>query len=84
MTRKSEIEMPFVRDYGFLLVEKARAAKLSLAVKKKAGVEFDFETGELTALHAALSLLEQQAIAFGLSKDDVGLGGFSSDELLRE
>ena len=82
--QKTEIEMPFLRDYGVLLVEKARAAKLALVAKKRGSAEAAFEAGELIAFYAALSLLEQQATAFGLSKDDVGLAGFSAAELLRE
>ena len=74
-------EMNFLRDLATLLIEEAQAAKAD-AAKKKEGQPSDWESGQAFAFYRALSLIEQQAIAFGLSKEDIGLAGFSADSLL--
>ncbi len=66
-------EMNFLRDLATLLIEEAQAAKADAAKKKKEGQPSDWESGQAFALYRALSLIEQQAIAFGLSKEDIGL-----------
>jgi hypothetical protein len=77
-------EMNFLRDLAALLIEEAQAAKADAARKKKEGQPSDWESGQAFAFYRALSLIEQQATGFGLSREDVGLAGFSADSLLAE
>lgn len=73
----------FAFDLGGLLKEKAMAAKQSSMCAEEP--DRQFELGRLMAYYEVLSLITQQAQAFGLSPDTLGLGSFDPDsELLTE
>jgi len=58
----------FLRDLVGLLVEKARKAK---AERDASGT--DYELGQLMAYYETVSLIQQQAEAFDLSFEDIGM-----------
>jgi hypothetical protein len=63
-----------MRDVGHELLDKARAAKAAAA---KSGSGYD--KGRHFALYEVISLLTQQADAFGIDRADVGLAGVDPD-----
>lgn len=67
----------YLRDLGDLLWALADRARQS------AGAD-DHARGRALGLYEAVSLMEQQAAAFGLSAAEVGLEGRSADHLLRD
>ena len=71
----------YVRDLGRLLAEQGREAK----ERRDAAGEDDkaFERGRLTAYYEVVSLMQQQAGAFGYEDADVGLDGVDPDRDLR-
>lgn len=66
----SETADNYLRDLGPLVLEYARAAK-----RRAQSKDDDFEKGQHIAFYAVLSLMKQQAIAFGLSEKAIGLDG---------
>lgn len=64
----------YLRDLGGLLWSEAEQAKRNAAD--------DFERGRAFGLYQAVSLMQQQAVAFGLAPADVGLEGRGADALL--
>jgi hypothetical protein len=68
----------YVRDLGRQLSE------LALDAKQKRDVASDdpgrmFATGRLMGLHEAISLMQEQAVAFGMPLGDVGLDGIDPE-----
>ncbi|MEN3369317.1 MAG: hypothetical protein V7609_1460 [Verrucomicrobiota bacterium] len=55
---------------------------LSLAEKKYDGGGKDFAAGRQTAFYEVLSLMRQQALAFGLDETAIGLNGADLEGLL--
>lgn len=68
----------FIRDLGQLLRERALDAKLDRDAAVDSADE-DLKLGRLMAFYEVLSLIEEQADAFGLDRADVGLRAFSAD-----
>jgi hypothetical protein len=66
----------YVRDLGVLVAEMARRAKTD---RDEAGPEDGYASGRLIALHEVVSLMQQQAEAFGLAVGDVGLAGIDPE-----
>jgi hypothetical protein len=68
----------YLKDLGTLLREDAYAAKKA---RDNAGDESarQFEGGRLMAYNEVISTMQSQAIAFGLTHDEVGLGGIQTD-----
>lgn len=66
----------YLRDLGDLLWNMAEEARADSAD--------DYERGRAFGLYEAVSLVEQQAASFGLSSDEVGLGGRRADDLLQD
>ena len=66
-----------LRDLGGLLWALADEAQQDAATD-------DYARGRAFGLYEAVSLLEQQAVAFGLSARAVGLEGREADSLLNE
>ena len=67
----------YLRDLGHLLrdeAEKARAATNSAAAEN-----LDFERGQLMAYVSVLSLMQQQAVSFGLPLSDLSLEGLDPE-----
>ena len=64
----SEAADNYLRDVGRLLLELAKEAKQR--AQKEHG---SYEKGEQMAFYAVLSLMKQQAVAFGLTEDAIGL-----------
>ncbi len=68
----------YIYDLAILLKEKAREAKL----EKDECLNFwdvDYKLGYLMALHDTLSLMKQQADAFEISQDLIGLNDIEPD-----
>ncbi len=66
-------EYRFVRDLVTLLIEKA------LTAKKKAANGGDFDKGMHMTYYDILSLVQNQADAFGIPLDELGLKDFDAD-----
>lgn len=66
----------YLRDLGGLLWQMAEQAR-------HAGAD-DYERGRAFGLYEAVALMEQQASAFGMSSEDVGLAGRLADDLLHD
>ena len=65
----------FIKDLGMLVKEQALKA---VAVSRAAGTD-QFEAGRAMAWYEVVSLIQQQAAAFGLSPSHCGLGGFDAE-----
>lgn len=71
----------YLRDLGELIKERAREAKR----EKEAAVgtdRYDYEMGRLMALHEVVSMMQQQAEAFGLDFSALALDDISPEEHL--
>jgi hypothetical protein len=69
----------YLRDLGQLIKERARDAK----GEKEAATgtdRYDYELGRLMALHEVVSLMQQQAEAFGLELSALALEDISPEE----
>lgn len=64
----------FVTDLVTLLRESALEVKAEYEQDRS-----DLNLGKTMAYHEVLSLIETQSVAFGFSKEDVGLSGFDAD-----
>lgn len=72
----------YLADLGTLLKEEALKAKAAAAAAVETS-DHPFELGRLTAYYEVLSLVKQQATAFGIPDDAIGLHAFDPDtELL--
>lgn len=67
----------YLRDLGGLVKELARAAKAEL--DDAAGEDRAYAQGRLMALHEVVSLMQQQADAFGLRYGDLSLDDVDPD-----
>lgn len=61
----------YLRDLGILLKEKALEAKEESRTSPED--ERAFALGRLTAFHEVISLMQQQAHAFGITLEELGL-----------
>ena len=66
-----------LHDVTVELVAKAKEAKLAADSSGS-----DFDKGRQLALYEVVSLLIQQAVAFGLPLERIGAGGFDADREL--
>jgi hypothetical protein len=71
----------FLLDLGLLLRREALDAK-SRMLSSRGSSDGDFDSGRLTAYYEVLSLMKQQAVAFGLSEEAISLAGFDPDSNL--
>jgi hypothetical protein len=72
----------YLRDLGSILREKALEAKLDREAARD-GEDEDLRLGRLMVFYEVLSLMQEQACAFGIDPSAVGLEGFDPDtELL--
>ena len=69
----------YLRDFGPLLFELALAAKADADADASGD---GFNRGRASGLYEAVSLLVQQADAFGIDRDEVGLAGRDPDREL--
>lgn len=67
-----EIENGFIRDLVYLLKEKNEECK-------KLAKQDDYEAGQHMAYYDVLSLIYQQAIAFNIDLDDIGMANYDPD-----
>lgn len=67
----------YVSDLGKLLRERAFEAKQLR--DSASGADRDYEVGRLMAYNEVVSMMQQQAIAFGLSAGDISLDGIDPD-----
>ncbi|MBJ7553942.1 hypothetical protein [Marinomonas spartinae] len=65
----------YLKDLGVLIREMALEAKQQLVEK-----DTDFSTGYMACFHRVVSLMQQQAEAFDISLEDIGLDGIDADE----
>jgi len=79
MTQSKETTcMHYLSDLGKLLIENARECKEARA-KAASPASREFESGRLMGYNEVISLMQQQAIAFGLPVGDLGLEGIDPD-----
>ncbi len=75
---KEDVFKNYVRDLVFILAEKARDAKsdkeLSLDKSEK-----DYKLGYLMALHDVISLIKEQADAFEIDQEIIGVKDIEPD-----
>lgn len=62
----------YVSDLGKLIRDDALEAKKARDIAAADGTKREYEAGRLMAYYAVISTMQQQAIAFGLSFNDVG------------
>lgn len=67
----------YLKDLGVLIKELALEAK-----QKVADNGSDFSVGYMAGFHRVVSLMQQQADAFGIPIEDIGLNGIDADESL--
>lgn len=65
----------YLKDLGVLIREMALEAKQQVVEK-----DTDFSTGYMAGFHRVVSLMQQQAEAFDISLEDIGLDGIDVDE----
>jgi hypothetical protein len=65
----------YLKDLGILIKEMALEAK-----SKANDVDTDFSLGYMAGFHRIVSLMQQQAEAFGISFESIGLDGIDADE----
>ncbi len=65
----------YAKDLGFLVKELALEAKRNASKEKT-----DFSVGYMAGFHRVVSLMQQQAEAFGIAYADIGLDGIDADE----
>lgn len=74
----SSTESLFLQDLGVLLKEMALQAKNEAAMASEN--QRDLALGRLMAMHEVISLMQQQANAFGLDPKDMGLDGLTPEQ----
>jgi hypothetical protein len=67
----------YLRDLGRLLRENAAEAKTRL--RSSSAAERDFESGRLLGYVEAVSLMQQQAAAFGIELHELSLDGLDPE-----
>lgn len=67
----------YLRDLGCLIKELAVESKKDVATHHS-----DFATGYMAGFHRVVSLMQQQAEAFGIPLIDIALDGFDPDDEL--
>ena len=67
----------YIQDLGVLLKELALRAKNEATTVSED--DRGFALGRLTAMHEVISLMQQQATAFGLDLRDIGLDGINPE-----
>lgn len=65
----------YLKDLGVLIREMALEAKQQVVEK-----DTDFSIGYMAGFHRVVSLMQQQAEAFDISLEDIGLDGIDADE----
>jgi hypothetical protein len=68
----------YLRDLGHLLREQAQATRDTAREKR----DDAFLQGEAHALYSVVSLMQQQAEAFGIPLDDLAMGGMDPERKL--
>jgi hypothetical protein len=66
-------EALYLRDLGVLIKEMALRAKRNAVSVSDA--DRSFALGRLMGMHEVISLMQQQADAFGIAVDEIGLDG---------
>jgi len=65
----------YLKDLGSLIKESAMEAKQQSLEK-----DTDFSVGYMAGFHRVVSLMQQQAEAFDLPLEEIGLDGIDADE----
>ena len=76
--RENEAVTDYLTDLGQLLKEQALEAKRSKDSAQND--ERAFELGRLMGYHEVISLMQQQATAFGIALEDVNLAGIDPEK----
>lgn len=71
----------YVHDLGLLIKEKAFEAKTAKE-SSIGGANHQFELGRLMAFHEVISLMQQQAEAFGIPFEEIGLADLDPEKAL--
>ncbi len=78
MSTEPPIEKLYLRDLSILLKEKALQARSERDAAS--GHEREYALGRLMALHEVISLMQQQAEAFGIDVDELGLSDINPEK----
>lgn len=79
MAQMSPTSDEYLRDLGELIKERAREAKREKDTAEGTD-RYDYELGRLMALHEVVSLMQQQAEAFGLDVSALALDDISPEK----
>jgi hypothetical protein len=71
----------YVRDLGLIIKEKALEAKQAKESSRDAA-NHQFDVGRLMAFHEVVSLMQQQADAFGIPLKEINLDDLDPEEVL--
>ena len=76
-----EVFQRYLLGTSVLLIEFAREAKRDSVLARGTDAA-DFRDGYLCAFHRVITLMQQQACAYGLEVSDVGLAGIDEAEII--
>ena len=69
----------YLRDLGFLIKERALAAKEARTREKRGSEGYMFEAGRLLAFNEVISIMQQQAEGFGIDLGELRLQDVDPD-----
>jgi hypothetical protein len=79
MSRNTETYRNYLFDIGLLLKEEALQARAQRETHRGSSLE-SFYCGQLLAFHRAVSLMQQQAVAFQIPLEDLQLKEIDPDK----
>ena len=68
----------YLHDLGVLIKEKANQAKIDKDISSNSD-DSDYQIGYLMALYEVIDIMKQQAIAFNITGDNIGLADIDPD-----
>jgi len=71
----------YLRDLSFLVIEKALDAK-RVAETSRDSDRYDYDLARSMAFYEVVSLMQQQAEAFGIPLDEIGLNNLDPEKHL--
>jgi hypothetical protein len=80
MKNNNEKYKNYLYDLGLLIKEEALEAKKARDQEEKGSEGYIFEEGYLMAFHRVISLMQQQAEAFGIPLEDLRLHDIDPDQ----
>jgi len=69
----------YLYDLGLIIKERALQAKSERNVFRQGSADYDFQTGRLIGLNEVISILQQQAQAFGIEFKELQIEDINPD-----